>query len=100
MKKKILVAEDDSNIRSGLLDALEADGHEAEGFPDGASAIAAFRQDKWDLLLLDIMMPEKSGYEVARRSGRPVRKFPSSCLRPRARKSTRCSVSKWAPTIT
>ena len=66
MKKKILVAEDDSNIRSGLLDALEADGHEAEGFPDGASAIAAFRQDKWDLLLLDIMMPEKSGYEVAR----------------------------------
>ena len=33
MKKKILVAEDDSNIRSGLLDALEADGHEAEDFP-------------------------------------------------------------------
>ena len=66
MKKKILVAEDDSNIRSGLLDALEAEGHEAEGFPDGASAIAAFRRDKWDLLLLDLMMPEKSGYEVAR----------------------------------
>ncbi len=66
MKKKILIAEDDSNIRSGLIDALEADGHEAEGFPDGACAIAAFRRDKWDLLLLDLMMPEKSGYEVAR----------------------------------
>ena len=66
MKKKILVAEDDSNIRSGLLDALEAEGHEAEGFPDGTSAIAAFRRDKWDLLLLDVMMPGKSGYEVAR----------------------------------
>ena len=66
MKKKILIAEDDSNIRSGLIDALEADGHEAEGFADGACAIAAFRRDKWDLLLLDLMMPEKSGYEVAR----------------------------------
>jgi DNA-binding response OmpR family regulator len=66
MKKKILIAEDDSNIRSGLIDALEAEGHEAEGFPDGACAIAAFRRDKWDLLLLDLMMPEKSGYEVAR----------------------------------
>jgi DNA-binding response OmpR family regulator len=66
MKKRILVAEDDSNIRSGLLDALEAEGHESEGFPDGASALAAFRRDKWDLLLLDLMMPEKSGYEVAR----------------------------------
>ena len=66
MKKRILVAEDDANIRTGLLDALEAEGHEPEGAPDGASALAAFRREKWDLLLLDLMMPEKSGYDVAR----------------------------------
>jgi len=66
MKKRILVAEDDANIRTGLLDALETEGYEPEGLANGASALAAFRQEKWDLLLLDVMMPEKSGYEVAR----------------------------------
>ena len=66
MKKRILIAEDDANIRSGLIDALEIDGHEAHGVGDGAAAISQFRQEKWDLLILDLMMPEKSGYEVAR----------------------------------
>ena len=66
MKKRILVAEDDANIRAGLLDALEAEGHEPEGASDGGSALAAFRREKWDLLLLDVMMPEKSGYDLAR----------------------------------
>ena len=66
MKKRILIAEDDANIRSGLIDALEMDGHEAHGVGDGAAAISQFRQEKWDLLILDLMMPEKSGYEVAR----------------------------------
>jgi DNA-binding response OmpR family regulator len=42
------------------------DGHEAHGVGDGAAAISHFRQEKWDLLILDLMMPEKSGYEVAR----------------------------------
>ena len=36
MKKRILVVEDDENIRSGLLDALEAEGHEPEGAADGS----------------------------------------------------------------
>ena len=66
MKKRILVAEDDANIRAGLLDALEAEGHEPEGASDGGSALAAFRREKWDLVLLDVMMPEKSGYDLAR----------------------------------
>ena len=66
MKKRILIAEDDINIRSGLIDALEMDGHKAHGVGDGAAAISHFRQEKWDLLILDLMMPEKSGYEVAR----------------------------------
>ena len=59
MKKRILIAEDDVNIRSGLIDALEMDGHEAHGIGDGAAAISQFRQEKWDLLILDLMMPEK-----------------------------------------
>ena len=70
MKKRILIAEDDINIRSGLIDALEMDGHEAHGVEDGAAAISHFRQEKWDLLILDLMMPEKSGYEVKQSSGR------------------------------
>ena len=99
MKKRILIAEDDANIRSGLIDALEMDGHEAHGVGDGAAAISQFRQEKWDLLILDLMMPEKSGYEVARKSVRLVRMFPFSCLPRRVKKLTRCSVLRWAQMI-
>ncbi|MBS1370688.1 MAG: response regulator transcription factor [Lentisphaeria bacterium] len=64
---KILIAEDDRNIRSGLADALELEGYEPVEAADGSAALAAYNQHKPDLLLLDIMMPGLSGYEVCRR---------------------------------
>lgn len=63
---KILVAEDDANIRNGLLDALESEGYEPVGASNGKQALAVFGQQKFDLVLLDIMMPEISGYDVCR----------------------------------
>ena len=62
----ILVAEDDNNIRTGLVDTLESEGYRATPAKDGKEAIELFSSQPFDLLLLDIMMPEKSGYDVCR----------------------------------
>jgi len=62
----ILVAEDDDNIRTGLVDTLESEGYRATPASDGKQAIDLFESEEFDLLLLDIMMPEKSGYDVCR----------------------------------
>ena len=60
----VLFAEDDETIRDGLQAALESEGHETRACADGAEALAAFDERRPDLLLLDVMMPRKSGFEV------------------------------------
>jgi DNA-binding response OmpR family regulator len=65
-KARILVAEDDGNIRAGLIDTLESEGYEAVSARDGDEALALFRKQAFALVLLDIMMPGKSGYDVCR----------------------------------
>lgn len=62
----ILVAEDDVRIRAGLVDLLESEGYRVTAVDDGAAAAAATQTEAFDLVLLDIMMPEKSGYDVCR----------------------------------
>ena len=66
MKAKILIAEDDPNIRLGLVATLESDGYAVVAASDGAQALRMFPQEKFDLVLLDIMMPKASGYDVCR----------------------------------
>ena len=63
---KILVAEDESNIREGLVDALELEGYAVSAAKDGGEALKYYHEWKPDLLLLDIMMPVKNGYDVCR----------------------------------
>ena len=63
---KILVAEDDMNIRLGLVDTLESEDYRVVEAKDGKAALELFKNDSFDLVLLDIMMPEKSGYDVCR----------------------------------
>ncbi len=66
MKAKILLAEDDTNIRLGLVATLESDGYAVTAASDGAQALKLFPQEKFDLVLLDVMMPKASGYDVCR----------------------------------
>ncbi len=61
---KILVAEDDANIRMGLVDTLESENYHVTQAKDGVQALELFKHNSFDLILLDIMMPEKSGYDV------------------------------------
>lgn len=66
MKAKILIAEDDANIRLGLVATLESESYAVTAASDGAQALRLFPQEKFDLVILDIMMPKASGYDVCR----------------------------------
>ncbi|VGO14308.1 Sensory transduction protein regX3 [Pontiella desulfatans] len=64
--KSILIAEDDENIRTGLVDLFESEGYRVQAAPDGNAALDCHAAGTFDLVLLDVMMPGKSGYDVCR----------------------------------
>jgi DNA-binding response OmpR family regulator len=66
MIAKILIAEDEANIRQGLIATLESEGYAVTAASDGAQALRLFSQEKFDLVVLDVMMPKASGYDVCR----------------------------------
>jgi DNA-binding response OmpR family regulator len=66
MAKTILVVDDQSNVRTLLREYLTAEGFRVVTADDGRQALYAARREKPDLILLDIMMPEMSGYEFIR----------------------------------
>ncbi len=63
---KILIAEDDPNILNGLSEIFAAEGYQTILAADGVEAIEKFKTDQPDFVCLDIMMPQKSGYDVCR----------------------------------
>jgi len=66
-QRKVLIVEDDVSIREALEEAITADGHTAIGAGDGAEAVRLFLNHAFDLVLLDIMLPLLSGYDVCRK---------------------------------
>ena len=63
---RILVVEDEPGIALGLEDDLKMEGYEVEVLGDGAEAARRARQAAFDLILLDVMLPGKDGFEVCR----------------------------------
>ena len=63
---RILIVEDEPDIALGLEDDLRVEGHEIETVQDGESACRRAREPGWDLILLDIMLPRKDGFDVCR----------------------------------
>ncbi len=63
---KILVVEDDAPIRRGLCDALRYAGSAVEECPTGDAALATACASSPDLLLLDVVLPGKNGFEILR----------------------------------
>jgi len=66
-KGKILVADDEPNIVTALEFLLERNGYEVRTARNGDEALKAIENDPPDLVLLDIMMPVRSGYEICKR---------------------------------
>ena len=63
---KILIAEDDIYTRNGLVEVFESEGHEVCAAGTGEEALDLYSREEFDFICLDIMMPEKNGYEVCR----------------------------------
>ena len=64
MSRKILVADDEPNIVISLEYLMKREGYTVLVARDGQEALDAIARDRPDLVLLDVMMPKKSGFEV------------------------------------
>ena len=64
---KILIAEDDRNILAGLIDILKMDGYSTVIARDGEAALKQVKDRNPDLLILDVMLPKMSGFEVCKK---------------------------------
>jgi len=62
--KKILIVEDDGDINNMLCDFLEQNGYMPTAAYSGTEAVMRFGSDKYDLVLLDLMLPGKTGIDV------------------------------------
>jgi DNA-binding response OmpR family regulator len=63
---RILIVEDDPAIGCALEDDLRLEGYGVELVTDGEAALARARQERFDLILLDVMLPKKDGLDVCR----------------------------------
>ena len=68
MATKILLAEDDTDMRRFLVKALQTAGYNVISFDNGLAAYQRLREEPFELLLTDIVMPEMDGIELARRA--------------------------------
>ena len=65
---KILLAEDDNDMRRFLVKALQNAGFQVVSYDNGLSAYQRLREEPFEMLLTDIVMPEMDGIELARRA--------------------------------
>jgi DNA-binding response OmpR family regulator len=65
-KPRVLVVEDEASIRTGLCDVLAFRGFEVAAVADGKSALALATQQVFEVVLLDVMLPELDGFSVCR----------------------------------
>lgn len=69
---KILVVDDEQNMRTGLKDNLEFEGYDVDTANDGVQGLKKILDNSYNLIILDVMMPKKSGFDVckeARKAG-------------------------------
>ena len=80
---RVLIVEDEQALREGLTDLLSAAGHEVVAYEYGKEAVTAGTEQAFDLVLLDLMLPDLDGVEVCRRlrrarPGTPMRRWRTS----------------------
>ena len=78
MAEKIIVIEDEPDVRATVLDALRDGGFRAEGYENGRAGLDAIRESPPDLVLLDVHLPGMDGIEVCKR----LRADPAACRIP------------------
>lgn len=63
---RILVVDDEPNMVTGLKDNLEFEGYEVDTASDGAQAYEMIKNNTFDLVILDVMMPKMNGFDVCK----------------------------------
>ena len=66
MSKRILLVEDEAGLVLTLTDRLESEGYDVASARDGETGLARAANENFDLLILDVMLPRKSGFDVCR----------------------------------
>ena len=84
---RILLVEDEPGIAFGLQEDLKIEGYDVEIESDGESALQRARKEIFDLILLDVMLPRKDGYEVCRELRRGGSKTPIILLTAKAQEA-------------
>ena len=64
--KKVLIVEDELNMVQGLKDNLEFEGYEVDTAMEGSTGLQKVLQEEYDLILLDVMLPEVSGFDICK----------------------------------
>ena len=64
MAQRVLVVDDEKLIVKGIRFSLEQDGMEVDCAYDGEEALELARQNQYDMVLLDVMLPKMTGFEV------------------------------------
>lgn len=67
MMKRILVVEDEPDMQAGIKDNLEFEGYEVDTASDGKEGLQKILSDGFDLVLLDVMLPHISGFDVCKK---------------------------------
>lgn len=67
MMKRILVVEDEPDMQSGIKDNLEFEGYDVDTASDGKEGLQKILTDSFDLVLLDVMLPHISGFDVCKK---------------------------------
>ena len=75
-RNKILLVEDDPHLAKGLRFNLEREGYEVSLVDNGVSALDLLREEDFDLLILDLMLPTMGGLDVARKIRETNIRFP------------------------
>jgi len=65
---RILIVEDDPQMQQGLRDNLDFEGYETDSASDGRQALEKILNEQYDLIILDVMLPELSGFDVCRQA--------------------------------
>ena len=99
MPSHILVVEDERDLQRVLTYNFKQAGFDVVSAPDGETALRAVREERFDLVLLDLMLPDADGFELCREI-RELSDVASSWCRPAGPRPTRSVRSTWAPTTT
>ena len=72
---RILVTDDEPSMRQGLADNLEFEGYKVDMAANGMEALDLLSKEPYDLLILDVMMPELSGFDVCKKLRQQIFQF-------------------------